>query len=54
MPRRKRYRCRNCGEKFEIDVLTADESRDRQRNNVPVSAVSCPKCRHQDLQEGWY
>jgi hypothetical protein len=54
MPKRRRCRCRTCGERFELDVLTEEEMRENRRKNGPGSPIACPKCRRRDLQEGWH
>jgi len=49
----KRYRCRNCGERFETKVLTAEEVREMRRRGEPTSNVHCPACHRTDLADGW-
>lgn len=55
MAERRKYRCRNCGFRFEADVLTEREERESRRRKEPVSPVACPRCfRHRDaLVPGW-
>jgi transposase-like protein len=53
MTQKQRYRCLNCGEKFEIEVLTDSERRDAKKRNIPVYAIACPKCRRTDVSKGW-
>lgn len=55
MPRRVRYRCLSCGERFEVDVLTKEEQREFDRQNRPTEQVHCPnrECNRTDLREGW-
>jgi transposase-like protein len=48
-----RYRCRNCGERFEIQILTAEEVREADRRGQRVSNAHCPRCRRTDLEKGW-
>lgn len=48
-----RYRCNNCGERFEAEILSADEKREYERENRPYSAVRCPSCYRYDLRKGW-
>lgn len=50
---RKRYRCRSCGKRFEVDVLTADEMREAERQRRPTSPISCPECKRTDCRDGW-
>lgn len=53
MPVLKKYRCRNCGEQFEIDVLNVEERREAERRHTPLVAIACPKCNRRDVREGW-
>lgn len=53
MPERKKYRCNNCGERFEVDVLSKEEEREYDRQNRPYSPVHCPKCNRTDIRKGW-
>lgn len=50
MTEKVRYRCRNCGEEFTVDILTEEEKREARRRDEPVSPVRCPnpKCGRQD------
>ena len=48
-----RYRCRNCGERFEATVLTAEEVREAERRRDSVEAVYCPRCHRTDIEKGW-
>ena len=54
MTRRARFRCRNCGHRFEIDVLDEDEQRQAQRKGLPTSPIHCTKCKRTDVRDGWY
>jgi hypothetical protein len=55
MPRKVRYRCLSCGERFEVEILTDEEKREARRQNRPTSHVHCPnpECNRTDLREGW-
>lgn len=53
MPDTKKYRCLNCGHRFEVDVLTRDERRELEEKNEPIYAISCPECSHTNYREGW-
>jgi DNA-directed RNA polymerase subunit RPC12/RpoP len=44
MPERRRYRCLNCGNRFELEVLSEKETQEALRRNQRVSGVACPKC----------
>ena len=48
-----RYRCRNCGERFETTVLTTEEVREAERRGERLGNVHCPKCHRTDLAKGW-
>ncbi len=48
-----RFRCNNCGHRFEKEVLDEDEQREARRDNRPTSALRCPKCRRADVRRGW-
>lgn len=50
---RMRYRCLNCGERFETTVLTKEEVRDAQRRGERLFAIHCPKCNRTDIEKGW-
>jgi DNA-directed RNA polymerase subunit RPC12/RpoP len=39
-----RYQCLNCGNRFEVPVLTEKEWREAERDRKPVFAIQCPKC----------
>lgn len=54
MSEKKRYRCQNCGERFEIEVLNENEKREAQKKNVPVYPIACPKCHRREVREGWH
>jgi rubredoxin len=48
-----RFRCNNCGHRFDADVLTEDEKREARRDERPTSAVRCPACGRTDIRRGW-
>ena len=53
MPMPMRYRCLNCGERFETSILTADEVRDAKRMDQPLGQVHCPRCNRLEIRKGW-
>lgn len=53
MPERARFRCNNCGHRFETAVLSKNEQREARRDNRPTKAVHCPECRRTDIRMGW-
>jgi len=53
MSERRRFRCLNCGHRFEADVLTADEKREARRRGRPTQPIACPECNHTDIRGGW-
>lgn len=50
MTEKARYQCKNCGQQFEVQILTERERQEANRENRPVVGVQCPKCRNQNLQ----
>lgn len=53
MPDTVRFRCNNCGRRFETEVLDEDERRDARREKRPTNAVHCPECQRTDIRRGW-
>ena len=53
MPVRLRYRCNNCGYRFEESVLTPDEQREVVLERRPTSRIACPECHRTDVRKGW-
>lgn len=53
MPKVVRYRCQNCGKRFEIEVLTKEETEEAKRQNRPLSPIHCPDCHRTDVRDGW-
>jgi DNA-directed RNA polymerase subunit RPC12/RpoP len=55
MSEMKRYRCNNCGHRFEVEVLSMDERREAEREGRPLSAIRCPQpnCGRTDVRPGW-
>jgi DNA-directed RNA polymerase subunit RPC12/RpoP len=49
----RRYRCNNCGHRFEVEVLTREERLEAERQMRPLSGISCPECRRTDVRPGW-
>lgn len=52
-PKKEKYRCLNCGERFKVDLYSPEEKRDAQRQGVQFSPIRCPKCGRSDYREGW-
>lgn len=48
-----RFRCNNCGHRFEVEVLTEAEKLKAARDRRPTSAVQCPDCNRIDVRRGW-
>lgn len=48
-----RFRCINCGERFEEKVLDNAEQEDARRNSEPTYEIQCPKCNRTDVRRGW-
>lgn len=53
MTRHVRFRCRNCGHRFEAEVLDEDEQREARRKGEPTSPIHCPACKRTDIRDGW-
>ncbi len=53
MPIKMRYRCLNCGKRFEIDVVTPDEREEARREEQPLYDIQCPACHRSSYREGW-
>jgi DNA-directed RNA polymerase subunit RPC12/RpoP len=48
-----KYRCLNCGDRFEAETLSQEERRDFDRKNRLYGPVRCPKCSRSDVRCGW-
>lgn len=48
-----RFRCKNCGNRFEAKVLDEYEKREAQRQRRPTYAIQCPQCNRTDVRRGW-
>ena len=46
-----RYQCQNCGNRFEAEVLTPEEVRQRERERRPMGQVHCPRCNRTDVRD---
>ncbi len=44
----KRFRCRNCGRRFEAQVFEQGES---EAKRLPSGPVHCPDCNRTDVEE---
>ena len=44
----KRFRCLNCGNRFEVEVVEKDEAEARR---LLVKPVHCPKCNRTDVEK---
>ena len=53
MARVVRFRCRNCGNRFESEILDENDKREVRRKNLRTSPVRCPSCNRTDVREGW-
>lgn len=53
MTERVRYRCRNCGHRFEAEVLDERERREARSREIPTSPIQCPECHRTDVRRGW-
>lgn len=50
MAKKVRFRCRDCGERFEEVVLGEEDQREAARDRRPTRPVHCPRCRSHNLQ----
>lgn len=48
-----RFRCLNCGKRFEETVLEAHEKQEAKRLNHQLIMLHCPECNRTDLRRGW-
>lgn len=48
-----RFRCLNCGRRFDAEVLDERERETARRERRPTSPLQCPECRRTDLRRGW-
>jgi rubredoxin len=48
-----RFRCLNCGHRFQSEVLDEYERREARRRDTPTSPVHCPVCNRVDIRHGW-
>ena len=53
MPESVRFRCNNCGHRFEVEVLSQAEQQEAHKANRPTQTVQCPKCNRTDVRRGW-
>ncbi len=48
-----RFRCNNCGHRFETEVLDKRERQEVRHREQPTSPMRCPECRRTDIRRGW-
>ena len=53
MTEKVRFRCNNCGCRFEEEILDEEEKREARREDQPTYAVQCPECKRTDVRRGW-
>jgi len=53
MSETKRFRCLNCGKRFETEVLSAREVEEARRERRLTSAIHCPVCNRTNIRDGW-
>ena len=53
MPEIIRYRCLNCGHRFEEETLTREEDRELRRDGKRTYPIHCPRCNRTDCRRGW-
>lgn len=54
MPKKTKYRCLNCGERFKVDILLPEERQEAQQEGRITYGIRCPACGRSDYREGWY
>jgi DNA-directed RNA polymerase subunit RPC12/RpoP len=45
-----KFKCNDCGHRFEQQILTEREKREAQRDRRPTMAIQCPMCGSQRVQ----
>lgn len=50
MPEVVRYKCQQCGERFEAQVLTDRERREARERQRQVYAIQCPRCGSREVR----
>ena len=53
MPEKKKFRCNNCGFRFEEEVFTPDEIKELRRSGKRGGTLHCPDCKRTDYRDGW-
>jgi transposase-like protein len=53
MPKTERFRCLNCGHRFEAEALTQEEKQEAKREDKPIFSINCPICYRTDVRRGW-
>lgn len=53
MPELARFRCLNCGKRFEAEVLTQEEQEEYRRRGLRSGNIQCPECRRNSVRRGW-
>jgi len=54
MTEKVRFRCKNCGHRFEAEILTESEKQEARNRNQPTSPIHCPECNRTDVVQGWH
>jgi transposase-like protein len=50
MAKQARFRCKDCGERFEEVVLDDKDQREAIRERRPTRPIHCPRCRSHNLE----
>lgn len=48
-----KFRCQNCGNRFEIEALSEKERDEARRKNEPMNQIHCPNCNRVNIRRGW-
>ncbi len=53
MPEVRKFRCNNCGHRFDHRAATEDEREEARRQDRQLVSIHCPKCKRTDIRQGW-
>lgn len=48
---KKVFQCKTCGEKFQIEVLSSEDIRERERIQKPMYLIRCKNCGSGNIME---
>ena len=53
MPTMKRFRCNNCGHRFENEWYSPNEREQARKEGIRFGSLHCPECNRTDIRDGW-